>query len=122
MELKIDKYKSVKSQEVYDHIDRTCPHGSNRSRNARLHAQIDCFKWIKVKISLSLIRSDPHSIRDVKKYSKLILNGSMPPAIVLSGAIDGNGELVVFSIQDGAHRVAAAKLAGLTFIDAYFGF
>lgn len=108
-------------EEVDQHIDRTCPHANKPHRNARIHALTEGQNWIKTKVPLSAISEKPHSIRDVNKYRKMIREGKEPPTVVLTGGKHPDGSYYVFSVQDGAHRIAALRAEGRTHVDAFLG-
>lgn len=57
---------------------------------------------------------EPHNKRDVKRYSKTILTASVPPVCLLD-----KGDY--YEVVDGAHRIAAARLAGRETLPAFIG-
>lgn len=102
---------------VIEHIKKTCPHYSNKSRQALRNNRFDLYNWPEQPefIAISeLMKSNckPCSKRDVARYQKLIRKGSNPPAVVVTSK---------GSILDGAHRLQALINEGHTHTWAFVG-
>lgn len=107
------------AEEVYAHVDNSCPHyGTSRDARGAMEAPEE-FEWWGPGVldgTDPLITPEPFSTRDVRRYSTLFQQSRLsPPAVILTW---GRWK---FAIQDGAHRLAAARLAGVRNIPAYIG-
>jgi hypothetical protein len=93
------------------------PHHRFRSRQAPGAYDLceQTFNRRPVLIDPRKLRVEPHSDRDVQRYARRIAAGEKPPPVVL---IDRK---FWYEIVDGAHRIAAARAAGLHRIPAFVG-
>ena len=113
-------------REVLSHVRRTNPHLPDSRRDALPHIKMNNDQaWHKTMMPVSdfdfnLEHGPAHSKRDVQKYKKMILGGSPIPPIVVTGAPVGD-KLHPVSVEDGRHRLTAAREAGLTHVPVYFG-
>jgi len=106
---------------VMMHVASTNPHGRVRpERDAFVASRFQDWAWPDPPMLIWL--DDPRleevhaaSRRDVRRYAARITRGETPPAVVL-----GN-EGRRFAILDGAHRIEAARQAGLDSIQAFVG-
>lgn len=106
-------------QDVEKHINRYNPHrGSRDAWWSGIGVTMRQREWGYGLIPTSdLPDVSPASKRDVKRYAKHFQKtGSEFPAIVLS--VDGDR----VTVDDGAHRLAAARSLGVKRIAAYVGF
>lgn len=94
-------------------MNRHDPHrGTSRSWQAP--ADADDLTWTRERVNIrDILETDPWSKRDVAHYSKLS-PATQPPVLLVE---EGRG-LVVW---DGAHRVAAARQRGDSYVDAFVG-
>lgn len=102
--------------DVMAHIDRYNPHTESRDAWQGIGLGFSELAWVRTSVPLADIGElYPASKRDVKAYARAIARGSPPPAVVLERT---NG---AYAVLDGAHRISAARLAGMREIDAFVG-
>lgn len=107
----------VTAQEVEKHINATNPHHGARDAWQGMPVGWDRLYWFFGKFPIDeLPEVSPASKKDVKRYAAHAKKWKKDfPAIVVIGKPPDS------VVADGAHRLAAARLLGNTFIDAYWG-
>jgi hypothetical protein len=118
--------RSVSAERMLEYIRSTEveSHHRHASRRAESGLGFDFFEyaWPKAPVAVDVWDRrfvedliHPASARDVARYAKQIAQGAEVLPIVL---MDKGSR---FALVDGAHRLAAARVAGMTHIMAYIG-
>jgi hypothetical protein len=104
-------------QRVLDHIQNTNPHvGTARDAFAGIE-DLSQYNWTAEPVSVPIDRIDmpePASRRDVVRYSKHLGMQYMPAVVLIKKGSR-------YKVQDGAHRIAARALKGLSSTLAFVG-
>jgi hypothetical protein len=118
--------KRVSCDVVLRHIraaEKEPHHKAQKRRAPYSRADLCKLTWTVHSVSIEPRRAgdkrgmhvEPHSPQAVARYAKRIAAGERPPAVVL---ID---QTFFYEIADGAHRIAAARAAGLKRLPAFVG-
>ena len=102
---------------MLDHVRKTDAHRHpGDARYVDLPSDVCDYRWTEETVLVpSLPEVSPASRRDVQRYAKALKQGHEAPAIVVTVRA---GALVV---QDGAHRIAAAREARVPRMRAWIG-
>lgn len=99
-------------------MNKVAPQHHGTPRHWQRPVRAEALIWSRECVPLNQVREvQPHSARDVKRYARV--SPSSQPPVLLSLFAAGVG--MRLTVDDGAHRVAAARLRGDACIDAYVG-
>ena len=116
-------WPAASRRDVWAAVERACPHRDTERDARQVCGMIDVYSWVGPGMlspwDPRFRRVEPFSARDVRRYATRMRKGEVPPAVMLAfDKFDGRDRLFIL---DGAHRIAAARRAGLEAIPAFVG-